>query len=391
MTRTVTVLGATGSIGTQSLEVLACHTERFRVHALVARADWRTLARLCLEHRPDRAILHEPEAARELRNHLRDAGSETEVLTGADAIAEAATEADISIAGIVGAAGLEPTLAAVRAGRRVLLANKEALVVTGRLFMDAVRRHGAQLIPVDSEHSAIFQCLPPGPDPLAGVRRLVLTASGGPFRELDAAALRKVTPEQAVRHPNWDMGPKISVDSSTLMNKGLELVEACWLFGVAPGRVEVVVHPQSLVHSMVEYEDASVLAQMGTPDMKAPIACGLAWPERIDGGAERLDFRRLGRLDFEAPDEARFPCLALARQAMEAGGTATAVLNAANEVAVEAFLAHHCGFMDIPALVEQALASVPAPECETVEEVLAVDEAARAHVRARLRGEGAPC
>ncbi len=391
MTATVTVLGSTGSIGTQSLEVLAQHPERFRVLALVARSSWQTLAAQCLAHRPRYAVLEDARAAASLRNHLREAGSETEVLEGAEAIAAVAAEARISIAGIVGAAGLGPTLAAVRAGRRVLLANKEALVVTGRLFMDAVRHHGAELIPVDSEHSAIFQCLPQGADRLAGVRTLVLTASGGPFRTLDAHQLEQVTPEQAVRHPNWDMGRKISVDSATLMNKGLELIEACWLFGVPPARVSVVVHPQSVVHSMVEYEDASVIAQLGTPDMKGPIACGLAWPERIHSGAETLDFTRLGSLDFEAPDLKRFPCLDLARQAMEAGGTTTAVLNAANEEAVEAFLQRRCGFTGIAELVGEALENVPAPECSTVDEVLAVDAAAREYLRAALGRRAGSC
>jgi len=292
------------------------------------------------------------------------------------------------VAAIVGAAGVRPTLAAVRAGKRVLLANKEALVVTGQLFMDAVTASGASLLPVDSEHNAIFQCLPactPGQNArLAGVRKLLLTASGGPFRTFTAEQLATVTPEQAVRHPNWNMGPKISVDSATLMNKGLELIEACWLFSVPPSLIDVVVHPQSVLHSMVEYDDGSVLAQLGTPDMKTPIACALSWPERIDSGARRLDFTRLAGLDFEAPDETRFPCLRLAREAMQAGGTATAVLNAANEVAVAAFLDRRLDFPGIPVVVAETLARVAAPACTDVDAVMAVDAAARRVATAQL-------
>jgi len=386
----LTLLGATGSIGTQTLAVLALHPARYRVYALTAGSQWQALAAQCETWQPRYAVLADEQAALSLRNHLQALGSQTEVLAGDAALAQvaAAAEVDTVVAAIVGAAGVRPTLAAVHAGKRVLLANKEALVVTGQLFMDAVTASGAQLLPVDSEHNAIFQCLPPcapGQNArLAGVRKLLLTASGGPFRTFTAEQLATVTPEQAVRHPNWNMGPKISVDSATLMNKGLELIEACWLFSVPPSLIDVVVHPQSVLHSMVEYDDGSVLAQLGTPDMKTPIACALAWPERIDSGARRLDFTRLAGLDFEAPDETRFPCLRLAREAMQAGGTATAVLNAANEVAVAAFLDHRLDFPGIPVVVAETLARVAAPACTDVDAVMAVDAAARRVATAQL-------
>ncbi|KAF0807242.1 1-deoxy-D-xylulose 5-phosphate reductoisomerase [Alcanivorax sp. S71-1-4] len=386
----LTLLGATGSIGTQTLAVLALHPARYRVYALTAGSQWQALAAQCETWQPRYAVLADAQAALSLRNHLQALGSQTEVLAGEAALAQvaAADEVDTVVAAIVGAAGVRPTLAAVRAGKRVLLANKEALVVTGQLFMDAVTASGASLLPVDSEHNAIFQCLPactPGQNArLAGVRKLLLTASGGPFRTFTAEQLATVTPEQAVRHPNWNMGPKISVDSATLMNKGLELIEACWLFSVPPSLIDVVVHPQSVLHSMVEYDDGSVLAQLGTPDMKTPIACALSWPERIDSGARRLDFTRLAGLDFEAPDETRFPCLRLAREAMQAGGTATAVLNAANEVAVAAFLDRRLDFPGIPVVVAETLARVAAPACTDVDAVMAVDAAARRVATAQL-------
>ncbi|MGB1464714.1 MAG: 1-deoxy-D-xylulose-5-phosphate reductoisomerase [Alcanivorax nanhaiticus] len=378
MTQRITVLGATGSIGQQTLDVVARHPDRYEVFALTASTRWERLAEQCLATGARYAAVANEAAAEKLRNHLRSAGSETEVLAGETSLAQLAghEQVDTVVAAIVGAAGVHPTLAAVKAGKRVLLANKEALVVTGSLFMDAVRDSGATLLPLDSEHNAIFQCLPPeGVN--AGVERLLLTASGGPFREFSAEQLKQVTPAQAVKHPNWDMGPKISVDSATLMNKGLEFIEACWLFDVPPAKIEVVVHPQSVVHSMVAYQDGSVLAQMGTPDMRTPIACGLSWPERVESGAERLDFSRLAGLNFELPDTLRFPCLALARAAMETGGTATAVLNAANEEAVAAFLAGNLDFMGIPAVVEQTLAKQQAPVCADVEAVMSIDRQAR--------------
>ena len=378
----VTILGATGSIGRQTLDVLARHPQRYRVVGLTAGHRWRELAEHCLHWRPRYAALADEAGAELLRNHLREAGSDTEVLGGHQGVAQVAAldEADTVVAAIVGAAGVRPTLAAVEAGKKILLANKETLVVTGALFMDAVKRHGATLLPVDSEHNAIFQCLPAeGVGP--GVRRLLLTASGGPFLGWDRARLASVTPEQAVRHPNWDMGPKISVDSATLMNKGLEFIEACWLFDVPPARIDVVVHPQSVVHSMVEYLDGSVLAQMGTPDMRTPIACALSWPERIESGAPGLDFAALAGLDFQAPDDAAFPCLGLARQAMETGGAATAVLNAANEEAVAAFLDRRLSFNGIGAVVAETLSRLPAPACADVDAVMNVDSEARGLAR----------
>jgi len=389
MVQQVTILGATGSIGVQTLEVLALHPERYRPFALAAFTRWQALAEQCLAFKPRYAVLRDETAALALRNHLAAAGSDVEVLGGDEALnmVAAHSDADVVVAAIVGAAGVESTMAAVHAGKRILLANKEALVVTGKIFMDAVEASGAELVPLDSEHNAIFQCMPHhGKDDQsnAGVMRLILTASGGPFRTFDKDALMKVTPEQAVRHPNWDMGPKISIDSATLMNKGLELIEASWLFAMPSEQIDVVVHPQSVIHSMVEYADGSVLAQLGTPDMRTPIACALAWPDRVASGAARLDFTQMSELQFEAPDMERFPCLRLAREALEAGGTATAVLNAANEVAVAAFLAGKIGFMDISHCAESALEKMLAPTCKTVEEVLAVDAATRRFVDAHI-------
>ncbi len=378
MKQRITVLGATGSIGQQTLDVVARHPDRYEIFALTASTRWELLAEQCLAVRPRFAVLTDEQAAEKLRNHLRAGGSDTEVLAGEAALSQVAAheQADTVVAAIVGAAGVRPTLAAVKAAKRVLLANKEALVVTGALFMNAVRDSGATLLPLDSEHNAIFQCLP-AEGVNDGVERLLLTASGGPFRDFSEAQLQAVTPAQAIKHPNWDMGPKISVDSATLMNKGLEFIEACWLFDVPASQIDVVVHPQSVVHSMVAYRDGSVIAQMGTPDMRTPIACGLSWPERVESGAQRLDFSRLAGLNFELPDTQRFPCLALARAAMETGGTATAVLNAANEEAVAAFLAGSLDFMGIPAVVEQTLARQSAPSCEDVDAVMNIDRQAR--------------
>lgn len=388
----ITVLGATGSIGLQTLDVLARHPEQYQVFALVAFTRWQALAEQVERHRPRYAVLRDAAAAAQLRNHLQALGSQTEVLEGDAALEQvaAAPEVDVVVAAIVGAAGVRSTLAAVQAGKRVLLANKEALVVTGPLFMEAVRRHGAELIPLDSEHNAIFQCLPQAGRSLAGVRRLVLTASGGPFRGYRAEALSRVTVAEALKHPNWEMGPKISVDSATLMNKGLELIEASWLFAMDESRIDVVVHPQSVVHSMVEYDDGSVLAQLGTPDMRTPIAAGLAWPGRIESGAPRLDFLALSQLTFEAPDLERFPCLQLAREALRAGGAASAILNAANEVAVQAFLDRRLTFMGIPACVEHTLARLSPAACRDLDEVFAVDQRAREEADdwIRRRGEG---
>jgi 1-deoxy-D-xylulose-5-phosphate reductoisomerase len=356
----VAVLGSTGSIGVSTLDVLARHPERYAVEVLAAASSHDRLLGQCLRHRPRLAVLESPEAARTLEAGLRAAGAATQVLCGPEALGESVTGpgVDVVMAAIVGAAGLPSTLAAARAGKRVLLANKESLVVAGALLVDAARAGGATLIPIDSEHNAIFQCLPPGLEtgrPCRGVKRVLLTASGGPFLRAPREQMALATPAQACAHPRWAMGRKISVDSATLMNKGLELIEACLLFGMEPAQVEVVVHPQSIVHSMVEYVDGSILAQLGNPDMRTPIAHALGWPERIGSGVQSLDLVAAARLDFEAPDLGRFPALRLARSAAEAGGTAPAVLNAANEVAVAAFLDGRLGFLGIPEVVEAVL------------------------------------
>jgi len=386
----ITVLGATGSIGLSTLDVIARHPDRYRAFALTGFARRDELKALCLRFAPRYAVVPEAVEAQRLEGELRAAGLTTRVLAGSEGLCEVAAhpEVDAVMAAIVGAAGLRPTLAAVEAGKKVLLANKEALVMSGALFMQAVHRSGAQLLPIDSEHNAIFQCLPPGyGDGLAavGVRRILLTASGGPFRETPAAELAEVTPAQACAHPNWSMGRKISVDSASMMNKGLELIEACWLFDARPAQVEVVVHPQSVIHSLVDYVDGSVLAQLGNPDMRTPIAHALAWPERIDSGVAPLDLFAIARLDFQAPDEARFPCLRLARQAAEAGGSAPAMLNAANEVAVSAFLDGRIRFPEIASIIEDVLQGEPVVAIDDLETVLLADGQARAGAEGWLR------
>ncbi|WP_406821134.1 1-deoxy-D-xylulose-5-phosphate reductoisomerase [Pseudomonas sp. KnCO4] len=386
----ITVLGATGSIGLSTLDVIARHPDRYQVFALSGYSRIDELLALCLHHRPAFAVVPVAEAAVRLREGLAAAGCATEVLEGEAGLCQVAcaAEVDAVMAAIVGAAGLRPTLAAVEAGKKVLLANKEALVMSGALFMDAVRRSGAVLLPIDSEHNAIFQCMPGdyarGLNAV-GVRRILLTASGGPFRETPVEALLDVTPEQACAHPNWSMGRKISVDSASMMNKGLELIEACWLFDAAPAKVEVVVHPQSVIHSLVDYVDGSVLAQLGNPDMRTPIANALAWPERIDSGVAPLDLFAIARLDFQAPDEQRFPCLRLARQAAEAGNSAPAVLNAANEVAVEAFLQRRIRFPEIARMIEQVLDQEPVVPLPSLDAVFAADQRARELSREWLR------
>ncbi len=387
--RRLTILGATGSIGRNTLDVVARHPGRFETWALTAHTDVEAMVELCREHRPRFAVMSDVGSASRLKSALGAAGSATEVLAGPEALVEvaAAPEADTVMAAIVGAAGLLPALAAARAGKRVLLANKEALVMSGALFMEAAREHNAELIPIDSEHNAVYQCVPhPRPDGLgaAGIVRIVLTASGGPFRTTPVAELAAVTPERAVAHPNWVMGPKISVDSATMMNKGLEVIEACWLFDAKPAQVEVVIHPQSIVHSMVEYADGSVLAQLGNPDMRTPIAHALAWPERMDAGVERLDLATVGRLDFETPDPDRFPCLGHAYDAIERGGTAPAVLNAANETAVAAFLDGRLRFDRIADVIGAALAGTECGEATTIEAVLDADARARRIAEAAL-------
>ncbi|MBA1443645.1 MAG: 1-deoxy-D-xylulose-5-phosphate reductoisomerase [Chromatiales bacterium] len=378
----LTVLGSTGSIGLSTLDVVARHPERYRVVALTANRDVDGLLGQCLSFKPQIAVMADATSAAELAKRLAEKSSDVEVLSGVAGLEQVAAmpEADYVMAAIVGAAGLLPAMAAVRAGKRILLANKEALVVSGHLFMEAAEVHAAEILPIDSEHNAVFQCMPAdfqrGLEQV-GVRKILLTASGGPFRTMPLEGLKTVPPEQACAHPNWDMGRKISVDSATMMNKGLEVIEACWLFHTSPQQIQVVLHPQSVIHSMVEYNDGSVLAQLGNPDMRTPIAHALAWPERIDSGVDRLDLFQVARLDFVAPDLERFPCLRLAYEAIEAGGTAPAVLNAANEVAVQAFLEGRLGFLGIPALVERTLDALEVMPADSLEQLLDQDHQAR--------------
>lgn len=382
------ILGATGSIGESTLAVVAENPGRFPVVALTARSDDERLFAQCVEHRPAFAVLVEEEAAARLAAKVAQAGLPTRVLAGEAALTEVVELPEVGrvMAAIVGAAGLLPTLAAARAGRQVLLANKESLVMAGHLLIEAVREGGGELVPIDSEHNAIFQCLPNGTGGMQGVRRLILTASGGPFLETPLERLATVTPDEACAHPNWQMGRKISVDSATMMNKGLEIIEACWLFDMPPERVDVTIHPQSIVHSMVEYEDGSVLAELGAPDMRTPIAHALGWPERIHSGAPWLDLVASAPLDFRVADETRFPCLRLAREAARAGGTHPAILNAANEEAVGAFLDGAVGFTDIARVVARVLDRLPAEPVISLEQVCGVDTAARDEARALIAG-----
>lgn len=378
----VCLLGATGSIGDSTLAVLRLNPERYQLFAVTGYQQTAKLLQICQEFQPAFAVVPQS-AAKQFRQLLTEAGLKTQVLEGEQGLVSIAEhpEVDILVAAIVGAAGLLPTLAGVKQGKRVLLANKEALVMAGSLFMQAVEQYQATLLPVDSEHNAIFQCLPQHFEQSAlanqGVEQLLLTASGGPFRGWKKEQLQQVTPAQAVAHPKWSMGQKISVDSATLMNKGLELIEACWLFDVQPDRVEVVVHPQSIVHSLVRFSDGSVLAQMGNPDMCTPLAHALAWPERITAGVEPLDLVQLGQLSFEAPDLDAFPCLNLARHAFISGGTAPAVLNAANEVAVAAFLTNQLGFNQIPELIDAVLQQQPQQQINELDILLSEDARAR--------------
>ncbi len=379
--RQVAVFGATGSVGASALDVIARHPDRYRVSVLAAGRQVQALVALCLAHRPAHAVIADPALYGALRDGLRQAGLDTQPHAGATALDDLAASAacDTLVAAIVGAAGLSSTLAAAAAGKRILLANKESLVLAGELLMRQATLGGAEIIPIDSEHSAIFQCLRSRDASFdgAGVRRILLTASGGPFRGRSRAQLEQVTPAQAVAHPKWSMGPKISVDSATLMNKGLEVIEAHHLFGLPGERIEVLVHPQSLVHSLVEFVDGSTLAQLGLPDMRTTLAVGLGWPQRIDAGVAGLDLLAQGRLDFEAPDSDAFPCLGLAWQAMAAGGTAPAILNAANEVAVSAFLQGQIAFLAIPALVANALSTLSVDSADTLEALLTADQRAR--------------
>ena len=381
MLQNVTILGATGTIGLNTLDVIARHPDRYRIFALTAHSRVDELAELCLRYQPRYAVMLDEVAADKLQKKLH--GTDTIVLSGIQALEQVAAhgETDIVMAAIVGAAGLRPAIAAAHAGKRILLANKETLVMAGSLFMQAVEKGGATLLPIDSEHNAIFQVMPQ--ERLAalehgGVRRILLTASGGPFRQSSIAELAAVTPAQALNHPNWVMGPKITIDSATLMNKGLEVIEAHWLFNAPAEKIEVVVHPQSVIHSMVEYIDGSVLAQMGNPDMRTPIAYGLGYPDRLHAGVTVLDLFQVGRLDFEKPDTGRFPCLRLAFDALKQGGTAPAILNAANEVAVEAFLNGRIGFQDIPRLIESVLTMMNIDAVQSLEQLIEVDNQARA-------------
>jgi len=380
--RGIAILGSTGSIGRSTLAVVGLHPERFRVAMLGAFGSWESVVEQARRFEPDVVVLVDPAAAAQARAALEHCGSKTRVESGVEALAAAVAGdgVDMVMAAIVGAAGLLPTLAAVRAGKRVLLANKESLVMAGRLLMEEVHRSGTALIPIDSEHNAIFQCMPanylPGA-PARGVNRVILTASGGPFRLADPATLASVTPDEACNHPKWKMGRKISVDSATLMNKGLEVIEATLLFGLPESQVDVVVHPQSLVHSLVEYADGSLLAQLGAPDMRTPIAQALAWPERVSYGVQTLNMAQIGRLDFETPDDERFPSLGLARAAARAGGTAPAVLNAANEVAVQAFLDHRLNFTGIATVIDEVLQRLDSSPVKALGDVLDADAAAR--------------
>ena len=379
----LTVLGATGSIGVSTLDVVARHPEHYEVVALTGNSRVDVLYEQCVQHRPRFAVIGQEADAAHLREHLTNAGLATEVLVGPDALARVAAlpEVDSVMAAIVGAAGLTPTLAAVRAGKRVLLANKEALVMAGDLFMAEVKAHGAVLLPIDSEHNAVFQSLPAdyaGDPAQAGVSHILLTASGGPFRTTPLEQLTRVTPDEACAHPNWAMGRKISVDSATMMNKGLEVIEARWLFNLTPDQIQVVIHPQSVIHSLVQYVDGSVVAELGNPDMRTPIAHALAWPRRIDAGVAPLDLAKVAQLHFERPDTVRFPCLELAYRALRAGGNAAAVLNAANEIAVAAFLDGRLPFLAIPEVIAATMDAMPVEPTPDLAAVFSADAQARA-------------
>jgi len=385
----ITILGATGSIGVSTLDVIARHPDKYSVYALSGNSRVEDLAAQCVRFQPARAVVGTAEAAARLQVLLKKEGLHTEVEYGEAALCAiaSASEVDSVMAAIVGAAGLAPALAAAKAGKKVLLANKEALVMSGQLFMDAVEHNGATLLPIDSEHNAIFQCLPQHyarVPAAAGVAKILLTASGGPFLHRDVATLEAVTPEEACKHPNWSMGRKISVDSATMMNKGLEVIEAHWLFGAPAEMIEVVIHPQSVIHSMVSYNDGSVLAELGNPDMRTPIAHALAFPERIESGVAQLDLTKVGTLQFYPPDFQRFPCLALAFEALKEGGCAPAVLNAANEVAVAAFLDRQIGFRDIDRVIAAVMHDIACGAADSIETVMAFDARAREAARSRI-------
>ena len=391
----ITVLGATGSIGVSTLDVIARHPDKYAVFALTAHTQIAKLAEQCQQFNPKFAVVGDAVLADQLQVKLRACGSTTEAIYGVEALCQVSNDpaVDTVMAAIVGAAGLVPTLAAVHAGKKILLANKEALVMAGGLFMQAVADSGSLLLPIDSEHNAIFQCLPTdygrsagtGIGMASGVEKLLLSASGGPFRGMSLEQMHSVTPDQACAHPNWSMGRKISVDSASLMNKGLELIEACWLFAVPEQSIEVVVHPQSIIHSLVQYSDGSVLAQLGNPDMRTPIAHALAWPQRIKSGVANLDLFQVARLDFEKPDMQAFPCLGIARSAAQAGANAATILNAANEIAVQAFLDQRIGFTQIANVVEQTLNSQVICEPESLEAVQESDNQARLYSSAYIK------
>ena len=387
----VAILGSTGSIGVNTLDVIRAHPDRFNVVALTAAKQVDLLAEQCLEFKPSIAVVSDADGAARLSKLLLEKKINTQVLYGPEALVNAVTDSycDTVMAAIVGAAGLVPALAAAKAGKRVLLANKEALVMSGDLFMHAIKEGGGELLPIDSEHNAIFQCLPEQfskeSNPRCGVEELWLTASGGPFRNTPLDQLANIAPEQACAHPNWVMGRKISVDSATMMNKGLEVIEAFWLFGLPLEKIKVLIHPQSVVHSMVRYRDGSVLAQLGQPDMRTPIAYGLAWPERIDAGVAPLSLTQLASLSFAEPELARFPCLSLAFAAAKAGGTAPAVLNAANEIAVAAFLDEGLPYLQIPTVVEEVLNAIPTSSASSLELILSIDARAREVAKAAVK------
>jgi 1-deoxy-D-xylulose-5-phosphate reductoisomerase len=389
----VTILGSTGTIGLQTLDVIARHANEYKVFALAANSNVDAILQQCLQFQPQFAVLLDEKAALDLRAKLKTHHSKTQVLSGMTGLEQVSSDpsVDIVMAAIVGAAGLKPALAAAQAGKRILLANKETLVMAGSLFMDAVKKGGATLLPIDSEHNAIFQVMPAqhlqhladGQIEKMGIRKIILTASGGPFRKFSQAELAKVTLAQALKHPNWVMGAKITIDSASLMNKGLEVIEAHWLFNAKPSQIEVVVHPQSIIHSMVEYIDGSILAQMGNPDMRTPIAYALAYPRRIESGVASLNLLEIAKLEFEAPDVKRFPCLQLAFDALEAGGTAPAIVNAANEVAVALFLNQQIGFTEIAALIAETLNASHVEPVSSLAQLIEADAQARSFARAK--------
>ena len=385
----ITILGSTGTIGQQTLDVISRHANLYQVHALAANTNIDALLKQCLQFRPKFAVLLDEKAALDLRGKLKAHNSATQVLAGLSGLIQVSSDAavDSVMAAIVGAAGLQPAMAAAHAGKRILLANKETLVMAGSLFMEAVKKGGATLLPIDSEHNAIFQVMPPRHlEHLAdgGVKKIILTASGGPFRQYTKSQLDNVTPELALKHPNWIMGAKITIDSASLMNKGLEVIEAHWLFNAKPSQIDVVVHPQSIIHSMVEYIDGSVLAQLGNPDMRTPIAYALAYPNRTESGVASLNLLEIAKLEFEAPDKKRFPCLQFAYDALELGGTAPAVLNAVNEVAVAAFLNKQCHFLEIAQLIQTALNTIKIAPVSSIEQLIATDNEARSFAQASL-------